>query len=77
VLARPTQHQNEAPVQSNILIIKLRGTQQTGAQLQEKCSKDGVLFFATGKQAFRLVTHLDVPMQAMKPAADIIMKHVE
>lgn len=81
ILARElTQHPKleiEAPVQSNILIIKLRDTQQSAAQLVEKCKKDGVLFFATGKQSFRLVSHLDVPVQAMKPAADIIRKNIE
>jgi threonine aldolase len=81
ILARElTQHPKlviEAPVQSNILIIKLHNTEQRGAQLAEKCGQDGVLFFATGKQTFRLVTHLDVPVQAMKTAADIILRNVE
>ncbi len=67
----------EAPVQSNILIIKLRNTSLSAAQLVERCAKDGVLFFATAKQSFRLVAHLDVPLAAMKPAADIILKHAE
>ena len=67
----------EAPVQSNILIIKLRNTALTAAQVVERCGKDGVLFFATGKQTFRLVTHLDVPIAAMKPATEIILKHAE
>ena len=80
ILARAlTQHSKlviEAPVQSNILIVRLRNTDQSAAQLADRCGKAGVQFFATAKQAFRLVTHLDVPMAAMQPAAETILKNV-
>ena len=67
----------EAPVQSNILIIKMRNTTQTAMELSDKCRREGVLFGARTKTAFRLVTHLDVPMAAIKPAADIILRNLE
>jgi threonine aldolase len=66
----------EAPVQSNILIVKLNNKTQVASELVEKCKLDGVLFIATGRQSFRLVTHLDVPLDAMKPAVDIILRNV-
>ncbi len=74
-----TQHPNleiEAPVQSNILIVRLKNAAQTAEQLVERCKQDRVLFFQTSKQTFRLVTHLDVPMAAMKPAVDVILRKV-
>ena len=67
----------ETPVQSNILLIKMRNTTQDAARLSEKCAQDGVLFQARSRSSFRLVTHLDVPAEAIKSAADIILKNLE
>jgi threonine aldolase len=67
----------ESPVQSNILIVTIVKPTIDSAILIERCRRDGVLFFPFGSRKFRLVTHLDVPAEAMKPAAEIIIKNLK
>jgi threonine aldolase len=67
----------ERPVQSNILMITILNERVSASELMKRCAADGVLFFPEGAKKFRLVTHLDVPAAAIKPAAEIILRNLE
>lgn len=67
----------DQPVQTNILMITLAPGTVSAPDLAQRCRKDGVLFFPEGERRLRLVTHLDVPAAAIRPAADIIRKHLK
>jgi threonine aldolase len=67
----------ERPVQTNILIVEITRSKLGAPELVRRCAADGVLFFPEGATKFRLVTHLDVAAKAIKPAAEIILKHLE
>lgn len=47
-------------VDTNIVIVEVDAQLATAAQVQERCAAKGLLFWPTGPQRFRLVTHLDV-----------------
>ena len=63
----------DGPVQTNILMVNLLNDKITAPELSRRCAENGVLFFPETQTRFRLVTHLDVPAAAIKPAADIIL----
>ncbi len=67
----------ERPVQTNILIVEITRSKIDAPELTRRCAADGVLFFPEGAAKFRLVTHLDIAAEAIKPAAEIILKHLE
>jgi threonine aldolase len=69
--------QVDQPVQSNILMVTITRSKPTAEELVARCQKEGVLFFAEGQARFRLVTHLDVPKAAIKPAAEIILRNLK
>jgi len=67
----------DSPVQTNILMFTILSSKITAPDLSRRCAGQGVLFFPEGENRFRLVTHLDVPSAAIKPAADVILKQME
>jgi threonine aldolase len=67
----------DGPVQTNILMVTITGSNISASVFCRKCEADGVLFFPEGAKRFRLVTHLDVPTAAIKPAAEIILKNLK
>jgi threonine aldolase len=67
----------DSPVQTNILMITILNSKLTAPELSRRCAENGVLFFPETQDRFRLVTHLDVPSAAIKPAADIILTQME
>lgn len=67
----------EQPVQTNILMVTLVDGTVSAPELAERCKRDGVLFFPEGARRLRLVTHLDVPASAIRPAADVIRKSLK
>jgi threonine aldolase len=77
LLTQAGQCSIERPVQTNILMVTLVNSRVSAADLAKRCAAAGVLFFPEGDTKFRLVTHLDVPAAAIKPAADIILQQLE
>jgi threonine aldolase len=69
--------QIDLPVPTNILIVTITKSKLSAPELVRCCEADRVLFFAESSTKFRLVTHLDVRAAAIKPAAEIILKHLE
>lgn len=67
----------DSPVQTNILMVTLLHSTITALELSRRCAENGVLFFPEGLNRLRLVTHLDVPASAIKPAADVILQQME
>ncbi|HEY3296041.1 MAG TPA: GntG family PLP-dependent aldolase [bacterium] len=67
----------DLPVQTNIMMVTLLEGNVSAPELAKACAEKGVLFFPESQTRFRLVTHLDVPAAAIKPAADIILKQLE
>ena len=67
----------DQPVQTNILMVSLADGSTSAAALAERCKREGVLFFPEGEKRLRLVTHLDVPANAIKSAADVIRKNLK
>jgi threonine aldolase len=59
-------------VQTNIVIIEIRKTGKTSAQILETLRSNGVLVTEMGPTALRAVTHLDVTREAVQEAARII-----
>ncbi|MFZ5434604.1 MAG: threonine aldolase family protein [Calditrichota bacterium] len=69
--------QVDMPVQTNILMVTITKSQLKAPELVQKCTQEGVLFFPEGEKRFRLVTNLDVPAKAIRPAAEIIIKNLK
>lgn len=67
----------EGPVQTNIILASITADGPDAQTLVDRCAKDGVLFFAVDHRRIRLVTHLDVSLKAMKPAAETILKNLK
>ncbi len=55
-------------VDTNIVIVEVAPELGSAAEMQEKAAQDGLLFWPTQPQRFRLVTHLDVDRQACQQA---------
>ena len=49
-----------AAIDTNIVIVEVDAALATAADVQAKAAEQGLLFWPTGPQRFRLVTHLDV-----------------
>lgn len=67
----------ELPVQTNILMVAIIENSITAPELAEHCAREGLLFFPEGERRFRLVTNLDVPKQAIRPAAEILLRNLK
>jgi threonine aldolase len=61
-------------VDSNIVIIAVDPKLGTAADIQEKAAAEGLLFWPTQPQRFRLVTHLDVDRAACEQAVRTLEK---
>ncbi len=59
-------------VDTNIVIVEVDAQFATAAQIQERCEVKGLLFWPTGPQRFRLVTHLDVTGAECDQAVEIL-----
>ncbi|MCP4443812.1 MAG: aminotransferase class I/II-fold pyridoxal phosphate-dependent enzyme [Myxococcales bacterium] len=59
-------------VDSNIVIVEVAAELTSAARLQERCATKGLLFWPTGPQRFRLVTHLDVTGEHCDRAVSIL-----
>ncbi len=62
-------------VQTNIVVFKLKG-ERSAAKLTERLKERGVLMSAVGKDAVRLVTHLDVSRGACMVAAEVLAEEI-
>ncbi|RPH94339.1 aminotransferase class I/II-fold pyridoxal phosphate-dependent enzyme [candidate division KSB1 bacterium] len=76
LLLQNNRIQIDLPVETNIIMATLTGETVSAPELVTHCARDGVLFFPEGQHRFRLVTHLDVPAEAIEPAAKIILKNL-
>ncbi|HEY6740355.1 MAG TPA: GntG family PLP-dependent aldolase [Actinopolymorphaceae bacterium] len=59
-------------VETNIVVLDLRNTGRSAAEVVERARREGVLVGALGPQAVRLVTHLDADTAACRRAADVL-----
>jgi threonine aldolase len=66
-----------ATTRTNIVIFKLAPNAPSAFEVVETCRAQGVLLLAFAERVVRLVTHLDVDMQACQRAADIIVRVTE
>jgi threonine aldolase len=59
-------------VDTNIVIVEVDASVGSAATIQAGAAKAGLLFWPTGPQRFRLVTHLDVDRAACQRAVQIL-----
>ena len=59
-------------VDTNIVIVEVDASLGSAQTVQEGAAKKGVLFWPTGAQRFRLVTHLDVDRASCENAIEIL-----
>ncbi len=59
-------------IETNIVIVNVDASLATAANVQARAAAKGVLFWPTGPQRFRLVTHLDVDANACGKAIEIL-----
>ena len=65
-----------AAVQTNIVLLDLRGSGVSAGELVERCRADGVLASAFGPDRVRLVTHLDIDDDDADRAAAVLARHL-
>lgn len=63
-------------VDTNIVVLDLRGTGLTAPALVAACAADGVRMSAFGPHRVRLVTHLDVDDDDAAGAIDVLTRHL-
>lgn len=61
-------------VDSNIVMVEVDPTMASAAELQERAALEGLLFWPTQAQRFRLVTHLDVNRQDCEQVMQTLAK---
>lgn len=63
-----------ASVETNIVVLDLRGTSLTAAGVAAAAAREGVLISVLGPHVLRLVTHLDVSSEKAARAADVLRR---
>jgi threonine aldolase len=61
-------------VDTNIVVLDLRATPYTGAELAALCRAEGLLVSVVGPRRVRLLTHLDVDDAGIAFATDVLQR---
>lgn len=64
------------PVATNIVIFDLTDDAPSAGELVERCAGDGITIGAFGARRIRVVTHLDVGVQAGNALCDSLARHL-
>ena len=72
VSEHPKIDTSEFPVQSNIVIFRIKSSEVSAAELVAKCLEGGVRVGAIEHNLVRAVTHLDVDQRDIERASKVI-----
>ena len=64
-------------VQTNIVIMEVKGAKYTAPQIVEALKEQGILILAIGPDKLRAVTHLDVSTEDIQRAVDAFKKIIK
>ena len=68
---------NAEEVETNMVFFDVSPTERTAQDIAAACRAQGLLFLPTSKTRIRCVTHLDVSLEDMDRAAEVLQKVVK